>query len=118
MQNNRTILIVDDDPSIRNLLSVALTMFGNETVTASKGLEALETLKSTPVDLILLDLMMPVMDGYTFLRHREEDERLRAIPVVITTAFHEKAGGLGVPVLEKPLNFRALLGHVGEHCCC
>ena len=60
------ILVVEDDKNVRRLMSAVLTRYGYEPITASDGIEALEVLDRKHVDLILLDVMMPRMDGYEF----------------------------------------------------
>lgn len=84
------ILIVDDDLDIRELLAEALEDLGFAAVTAANGLEAAKLIRSmeTPPSIILLDLMMPVMDGYEFLQERSRDPLLAAVPVAIITAGH------------------------------
>jgi CheY-like chemotaxis protein len=82
----RPVLVVDDDPDMLHMTETVLTYAGIPTVSASNGLEALERAKTTKPGLILLDLMMPVMDGYQFRRHQLEDPVLRKIPVVCVTA--------------------------------
>src|SRR4051794_16882841 len=81
----RRILIVDDNEDTRMMLGNFLSLAGHETVFAANGWEALLTLEHTPVDLILLDLMMPGMDGQTFLRILRQGQRNRNLPVVIVT---------------------------------
>ncbi|HEX2028403.1 MAG TPA: response regulator [Nitriliruptorales bacterium] len=78
------ILVVDDDPGIRGVLEVALSDY--RTLFAEDGVEALELLARQRVDLILLDLMMPRLDGIETLRRIRGDARLRDIPVVLLTA--------------------------------
>lgn len=78
-----TILVVDDDLGCRKLTSRILTLNGFGAVVASNGLEALEILRSGNVDLILLDLMMPEMDGLTFVRAMRKNPRWDQVPVVV-----------------------------------
>jgi|SRR5882672_10175573 len=80
------VLIVDDADDTRMMLGKLLTIAGHEPVFAANGWEALLTLDNTPVDLVLLDLMMPGMDGSTFLRILRQSQRNRKLPVVIVTA--------------------------------
>ncbi|MGI8810063.1 MAG: adenylate/guanylate cyclase domain-containing protein [Acidimicrobiales bacterium] len=81
-----TILVVDDDPANRDVLSRRLERLGHSVLTATTGTEALTILLSTPVDLVLLDLMMPEMNGYELLERRKADGRLRDIPVIMISA--------------------------------
>jgi CheY-like chemotaxis protein len=85
-QSAAPILIVDDDPATRAMTSRHLTAQGWHVIEASNGREALEKLASTRPALILLDLMMPEMDGFQFLERMRRDETWRTIPVVVVTA--------------------------------
>ena len=87
------ILIVDDEQPIRALMRATLTMAGHQVVEASGGEEALEKIKKQNIDLVVLDIMMPVTDGYEVL------ERLKAIPakanvpvIVVTAKSYESEG--------------------------
>ncbi|CAB4621325.1 unannotated protein [freshwater metagenome] len=74
------ILIVDDEPGVRELLSDALGMSGYLTITAPDGVEALNLLLKQPVDLMLIDINMPKMDGFALLeRHRKDGHQTPAI---------------------------------------
>lgn len=75
-----TILIVDDEPGVRELLSDALGMSGYLTISAPDGVEALNILLKSPVDLMLIDINMPKMDGFQLLeRHRKDGHQTPAI---------------------------------------
>jgi DNA-binding response OmpR family regulator len=80
------ILVVEDDRSIQSLISYKLKNSGFEVYLASNGAEALEFLAKNTVDLILADLMMPVMSGKEFLVAVKKNELTKDIPVVILTA--------------------------------
>jgi len=82
----KRILIVDDDMINRKLLSVLLKKIGDiESIEAENGLEALNIIKSEPVDMVLLDVMMPVMDGADFLKVLKLEEAYKNIPVAVLT---------------------------------
>jgi len=81
----KTILIVDDDDTIRELVSMALNDQGYETAVACHGAEALAWLRQGSADLILLDLRMPVMDGWQFASAYRESPGPHA-PVIVLTA--------------------------------
>jgi DNA-binding response OmpR family regulator len=83
---SQKILVVEDDRSIQSLISFKLKNSGFEVLVAPNGAEALELLKKTPVDLVLADLMMPVMSGKEFLVAVKKDDSTKNIPVVILTA--------------------------------
>jgi CheY-like chemotaxis protein len=90
MEQARTILVVDDDAEIRESIADLLRDEGYRAAVAGHGREALERLRDgTRPDLIVLDLMMPVMDGWQFLDERARDPALKAIPVVVVSATHE-----------------------------
>jgi CheY-like chemotaxis protein len=82
----KKVLIVDDDMINRKLLTVLLKKIGDvEFVEAENGLEALNIIKSEPIDLVLLDIMMPVMDGPDFLKVVKSDDAYKNIPVAVLT---------------------------------
>jgi CheY-like chemotaxis protein len=86
-----TILIVDDDERNRKLLDVFARADGYATLSASSGPEALALAESHCPRLILLDLMMPGMDGFEFVRCLKENPATRAIPVIIVSALDDVA---------------------------
>ncbi|HEX8409719.1 MAG TPA: response regulator [Thermoanaerobaculia bacterium] len=83
------LLVVDDDPSNRDVLSRRLRQQGHDVRTASSGAEALQLVREAAFDLVLLDIMMPDMDGYQVLQHIKTDVRLQHIPVVMISALSE-----------------------------
>ena len=83
------LLIVDDDAANRDVLSRRLQRQGHAVTTASCGREALDLMSATAYDAVLLDIMMPDMDGYEVLRHIKSDERLQHIPVIMISALSE-----------------------------
>ncbi len=110
-----TVLIVDDDPSISRSVSIYLQKEGFQVYTAFDGLEALEVLSQTPVHLILMDSMMPRLNGIqTTLKIREN----RNIPIIILSAKSEdrdKIGGLSAGAddyITKPFNPAELVARV------
>lgn len=83
----RKVLIIEDEPEIRAILAMSLERVGGfETVVAGDGIEGLERARSESPDLILLDVLMPRLDGYDTCRRIKQEERLRKIPVVFLTA--------------------------------
>jgi DNA-binding response OmpR family regulator len=110
-----TILVVDDQSSVRQLLQEYLTEQGFRVLTAPDGQSALYTARHDQPDLILLDIMMPKMDGYQFLRlYRQE----RQTPVIIITAREEETDAvLGLDLgaddyVIKPFRMRELLARI------
>jgi len=85
----RRVLIIEDDPDIIQLLYYVVTRAGCEPVLASGGRQGLRLAQKGRPDLILLDLMMDDMDGWSTLEALKADERLRPIPVIIVTVKQE-----------------------------
>jgi two-component system, chemotaxis family, chemotaxis protein CheY len=112
----KRVLVVDDDPDIRELLFTALEDDGFEVVPAGNGQEALAIIETFRPDVIVLDLMMPVMDGWQFaaeLRKRDED-----IPIVLLSAArdlrtHAKALS-AAEIIEKPFDLGDLLPKIAR----
>ncbi len=85
MTIQETMLVVDDEPLPRTLLSVSLREAGYRVVEADGGKAALAILREQPVDVVLLDLVMPEMDGFQVLRRMKADDLLESIPVVVVS---------------------------------
>src|SRR5438067_13207511 len=83
------ILVVEDDASIRGLLSEVLRDDGYEVSEASNGVEALEAEGERRPNLIVLDLMMPIMDGWTFVEECRRNRSSEEVPIVLTSAAHD-----------------------------
>ncbi len=81
-----TIMIVDDYPVTQRILTYQLYKTGHQVVTANNGREAIESLGDCPIDLMILDLAMPEMDGISVLRFLRADHRFCALPIIILTA--------------------------------
>jgi CheY-like chemotaxis protein len=86
----KRILVVDDDENILSLERTILEQKGFDVTAAAGGAEALKLLAAQAFDLVLLDVMMPEIDGFTVCRKIKEDPRLRDVPVIFLTA---KGGG-------------------------
>ncbi len=80
------ILIVEDEESLLRLESILLTSKGYEVVAASNGLQALEVFKNEKPDLVLLDIMLPELDGFEVCRQIKANPATEAIPVIMVTA--------------------------------
>jgi CheY-like chemotaxis protein len=117
------ILIVEDDETIRETLVDFLGDHGYEAVGAVHGRDALDKLRGPGPSpcLIVLDLMMPVMDGQAFREEQMHDPALRAIPTVVISAYRgveRLSADLDVgSYLNKPLKLDQLLALVQRHCC-
>ena len=109
------ILIVDDDPHAVEILTRMLEREGYECTGAAGGPAALETVQNRAIDVILLDVMMPGMDGLQVCERLRGDETLRQIPVILVTAKDDmetrsKGMALGVSeYLTKPVNKKEFL---------
>ncbi|HYU23585.1 MAG TPA: response regulator [Thermoanaerobaculia bacterium] len=79
-------MVVDDDPNIRKMIIAALRREGYEFSEAPNGKEALEIMRARRPDVVVLDLMMPIVSGWEVLQVRENDPELRQIPVIIVSA--------------------------------
>jgi two-component system, chemotaxis family, chemotaxis protein CheY len=113
------ILVVEDDKDLRDSLADALRLEGYDVVGVEHGEAALQHLSTGARPcVILLDLMMPVMDGWTFHREIQKDQSLAAIPVVVMTAAGAaRASTVDVnAVLHKPLQMDSVVEVVQEHC--
>jgi putative two-component system response regulator len=115
-----TILIVDDTPDNISLLKAAL-MEEYSIKVATRGLKAIEIARTMPVDLILLDVMMPEMDGFETCRRLKEDPLTRRIPVIFVTARGEIADESrgfscgGVDYITKPISASIVRARVKTH---
>ncbi len=119
------ILVVDDDPDILDAITMILESRGWEVVTARDGIEALANLKAENPDLMILDLLMPKMDGFAVCKELEDPRwsKYRDIPILILTSVREEASrrryeletGLELNVddyVEKPMDPDILLKRV------
>lgn len=93
-ERQATILIVDDEFHNRELLTVLLKLEGHLTVTANSGEAALEIVAQNPPDLILLDVMMPLMDGYRVASKLKSNPATRSIPIIMVTALDDRRSKL------------------------
>jgi adenylate cyclase len=84
-----SVLIVDDNEDIRSVLSDQIKRLGHIVTTAENGRQALEWVRAQPFDLMLLDMMMPELDGYGVLTHLKADPLLRHLPVVVISAIDD-----------------------------
>lgn len=108
------VLVADDEPEVLQLVTTVLEMAGHEVVTATDGAEALAAAVETRPDVVILDIMMPRMDGLTALGQFRQGPLTKDIPVVLLTAKKSaldvevgmKAGAAGY--LTKPFNRREL----------
>src|SRR5262249_47151194 len=118
-RRDRPVLIVEDDAPLRELLRRMLEREGYAVVEADNGQAALERLRDGTPGVILLDLMMPVMDGFEFLVERRREDLGRDVPVIVLTAMdlsaeeRERLNGSVARILEKgAYTHEALLAEV------
>jgi putative two-component system response regulator len=118
MKDKERILIVDDQANNTELLEAYLAPLGYDIIIASSGKKALERLSGGEIDLILLDVMMPEMDGFEVTRLIREDENHRTLPIILVTALHETEDRIkGIDAgcddfISKPIERMELLARV------
>jgi len=114
----KKILVVDDEPNVIKMLETRLRYEGYDVVTASDGQQALDKARDERPDLILLDVMLPKLDGYGVCRQLRSDGKYISIPIVMLTACGQmqdikKGMEKGADAyIAKPFNSEALLGIV------
>ena len=112
----RGVLVVDDDPAIRAFVSELLADEGYEVRAATNGRDALTVLTNWRPDVILLDLMMPEMDGWAFLATQQRHLELESIPVIVMSASYSLRSGAGritaADMVTKPFAIDQLLAKV------
>ena len=112
------ILVVEDDASLRKLMSAALKQHGYVTFLANDGLEALDVLEKTNIDLIISDIMMPNMDGYELTRQlRKADFNLPILMVTAKETFEDKQEGFSAGTddyMVKPIDINEMILRVGN----
>ena len=106
-----TVLLVDDDADFRSVISDVLNAEGCQVACAENGARALEILGVLTPDLILVDLVMPVMNGWELLHQLEADPRLAAVPATVLSSMSVQRGiAHAQGVLHKPIDLPNLLG--------
>jgi CheY-like chemotaxis protein len=113
-----TLLVVDDEPHMRRLLQFALAKTGARVLLAANGRDALEQARGVTVDLVVVDFMMPDLDGFATLRELRQDPRYTKLPAIMLTSrgqteLRDAAEEVGVDVfLTKPFSPIELTQHV------
>ncbi len=116
----QTVLVVDDELNIRHMLRVMLEMSGFKVLEASDGVQALETAVEAKPDIIMLDIMMPKLDGYSVCKQLRENDDVKHIPVLMmsgdnATRQHQlEYEACADQFLRKPFQFDQLLAHVNH----
>ena len=119
MSEGKTVLVVDDDPDSRLMVSWALADEGYRVVEAGNVRDAFAAVQRDSPDAILLDLGMPVMDGWTFVREYRTGHVRDGVPIVIMSAGHRagEATQLGASAfVTKPFDLTTLLGTLAALC--
>jgi len=107
------VLVVDDDPSIRRMIIAALKRDGYSFLEAANGRDALDIMRNECPDVVVLDLMMPILSGWDVLEERRHEEALKRIPVIIVSANRDPEVATAVDsgicaFLPKPFDIGAL----------
>ena len=111
------VLVVEDEKESRDTLRELLELEGYQVQTATNGQEALDALtaRGAEICIVLLDLFMPVMDGWQVIDRLRADGRLAETKIVIITSAAHRAPA-GIPVFEKPLDLDKVMGEVQRLC--
>jgi len=126
MEKKAKILLIDDDVDFVEVTKIILESKPYEVIVASNGDKGLQKAREEKPDLILLDVIMPVADGFTAAEQLKKDPRLSKIPVLMLTAFAAKRGETTIPVsrgytleaddyIDKPVSPEELLARVEKH---
>lgn len=119
-QSPKKILIIDDDKNIILALKYYLSIEGYEVHAAANGKHAFQILNENPPDLILLDVKMPVMNGYLFAQLVKSKEKFKSIPIIMITATVNMTGGIQLhshvdDILKKPFENEELLKKLSKY---
>ena len=119
------ILVVDDMPDLARTVQIVLEQAGYEAILAADGQEGLDKAQAEQPDLIVLDVMMPVLDGFAVCRKLRKDPQLKDTPVILLTGVGEHAAATDYPVdgvlqadaddyIEKPVDPKALVAAIAR----
>lgn len=110
------VLVVDDDDALREALAEVIADAGYRVEQAENGREALQKIRQLSPCIVLLDLMMPLMDGWEVVSEMDTDPALAKVPVCIVSAQDRLPPPRSVAVLKKPIAVASLLSTVAAHC--
>ena len=114
---NHTILVVEDEKELREMMSEALELSGYSVVAAAEGQAALNAIERTEsLCLVLLDLLMPGMDGWAFFKEMRARPEYASVPVIVHSSAPASAPQGATRVLQKPVELDRLLDAVHEFC--
>jgi len=119
MQSNKLVLIIDDEPAIAGLLGSAFRVRGHDVVTATNGPDGIARARERRPDAVVVDLVMPDMDGFRVLEALRSDATTADVPVLVMSAGFDPTVGPrahreGVPFLAKPFDWTRLVHTVEE----
>ncbi len=109
------ILIIEDARDTREMFTVALELEGHEVASATNGAEGLSAALEERPDVIVLDLMLPVMNGWQFRAEQRQQPSIADVPVVVVSAFGQSPGIDVAECLSKPCDVDEILGAVLRH---
>ena len=119
MKQKKTILLIDDDSAILGLMTIRLELDGFRVATAQNGADGLQVLADQEIDVVLCDLMMPIMDGLVFLRTLRE-QRKNSTPVIMLTSVASNQDEITLldagasKVLFKPVDIAEILQNIDQ----
>ena len=113
----KKILVVDDDKALTTLLVGVLSSKGYQVLVAHDGLDAMVQVRKFVPDMILLDIMMPEINGYDVCNNLKFDEKYKNIPIIILTCREQELGTkigqlMGIDYIHKPIDIKVLLGKI------
>ena len=111
-----SVLLVEDDPRVLDALADLLETKGYAVRKARNGQEALAAVKDCHPGLILLDLSMPVMDGWEFMRQQRLEPGISDVPVIVITALISAVPAGAKALITKPINVSRLMALIERHC--
>ncbi len=120
MAEKRTILLVDDDIFLVDIMAFTFKQSGFEIIKAHNGKEALEVIDKESIDLILTDIMMPVMDGFELAKNIKENPKISYLPIIFLTAksnIEDKNKGFSLGINDyvvKPFNLKDLVSRINK----
>lgn len=118
--NIGAVLVVEDNVALREATTTAIEALGVTTIAAANGVQGLAQLKDLepPPSMVLLDLMMPVMNGWRFLVEIEQDESIPRVPIFVLSSLADECPRLPLVTgyIQKPLSIRRLESLVKQHC--
>jgi len=116
------ILVVEDDPDLRTILRLQLLSQGYEVIETTNGEEGFAAVRETTPDCVILDLMMPVMDGFGFLKRARSILALQSVPILVLTASEDERNKVrslqyqADSYMSKPYDLDELTEEVGRLC--